>query len=138
MSYHDVKISKADTEFSLIVRELHGWRCEFCGKLCRVNGEWIHKLEASHYIGRAKRSTRFDLDNVRSLCFTCHKDLGGYTTGENGEYDAWMQFSLGDPGYRNLVLRANLPRQIKMDREMEKLYVRQLRKELERDGKLKK
>ena len=54
------KVSPADREFSLIVRELHGWRCEKCGKLCRVNGEWVGKLECSHYIGRAKRSVRFE------------------------------------------------------------------------------
>ena len=113
------------------------WKCEKCGKLCRVNGEWVGKLECSHYIGRVKRSVRFDVENARSLCSSCHQRMGGYKPSEDGEYDVWMKSLLGSTGYRNLILRANLPRQQKIDKKMEALYVRELRKQLIADGKLK-
>lgn len=136
MSFYKIKTSTADVEFSLIIRELHGWRCERCGKLCRVAGAGVCRLEASHYIGRAKRSTRFDLDNVRSLCGACHRRMGGYKREEDGEYDLWMKGLLGQRGHRNLVLRANLPSQHPRDPIMEKLYVRGIRDQLIGEGKL--
>ena len=127
-------ITPADRDFSLIVRELHGWRCERCGKLCRVGGTWYAKLDCSHYIGRAKRSTRYDTENARSLCNSCHQRMGGYKREENGEYDLWMKELLGEKGYRNLVLRANLP--YHGDKALEVIYVRQLRKQLTLEGTL--
>ncbi len=107
MSYHSIKLRPADIKFSLYIREKRGWRCEFCKKLCKVNGEWVAKLEASHYHSRSHENTRFDEENVRVLCFTCHKNLGGYTRNEQGEYDLWMKKLLGEKGYRNLKIRAN-------------------------------
>lgn len=108
MSYNDIKLRPADTKFSLFIRETAGWRCEYCGKLCRVNGQWICKLEVSHYHGRGHENTRFDPENVHSLCFTCHKRMGGYTRDENGEYDLWMKELLGVTRYNQLKIRANL------------------------------
>ena len=124
MSYNDIKLRPTDTQFSNYIREKAKWRCEYCNKLCKVGNEWIAKLEASHYMGRRKESTRFDPDNVYSLCFTCHKKLGGYTRNEDGEYDLFVKRKLGEQRYRALILRGNLSG--KRDDFMTKLYIKQL------------
>lgn len=128
MSYHDIKLRPNDTKFSNYIREKAGWKCQKCGKSCKVGGEWIAKLEASHYIGRRKETTRFDPDNVYSLCFTCHKRMGGYTRNEDGEYDLWVKKLLGPKKYRALVIRANLPG--KWDDKLTKMYIEKLTEEL--------
>jgi len=124
MGYYHIKRRPLDTKFSNYIRKKSNWKCEFCGKVCRINGIWVAKLEASHYIGRRKESVRFDPDNVNSLCFTCHKHLGGYHRDENGEYDLWMKKKLGDKRYRALILRANLPG--KKDDFLTNLYINDL------------
>lgn len=128
MSYYPIKLRPADRLFSDYIREKAKWRCEYCGRLCKIGNEWIYKLEASHYISRGKETTRFDPQNVYALCFTCHKDLGGYTRDENGEYDLWVKKKLGERDYRYLVLRAN---QVgKRDDFMAMLVIRALIKNL--------
>lgn len=127
MGYHDIKQRPVDKLFSNYIRARAKWKCEYCGKVCRIDGEWIARLEASHYIGRRKESVRFDPDNVHALCFTCHKTLGGYTRDENGKYDLWMKEKLGDR-YRALVIRANITG--KKDDFMTKLYIKELEKGL--------
>jgi hypothetical protein len=128
MSFTTIKISTADREFSLYVRELHGYGCERCGKICRMHGEWIARLEASHYFSRSHRSLRFNTDNVRSLCGACHRRMGGYQRDEQGEYDLWMKAKLGEDRYKQLKLEAN--RYQLKDEKMELLYVRQLEREM--------
>lgn len=135
MGYHDIRLRRSDTLFSGYVRELHGWRCERCGKLCRIDGNWIGKLEASHYYSRSHWSVRHDTRNVRSLCFTCHKRMGGHTKNEDGEYDLWMKELLGDDGYRELRIAANA--YAKRDEAMALLYVRSLIEQTEGGGRMK-
>jgi len=129
MSYFKVKLRPVDTLFSNYIRAKAKWKCEKCGRLCKINGEWVYKLEASHYHGRRKESTRFDPMNVHSLCFSCHKRMGGYTNSQNGEYDLWMKELLGEKEYKLLLLRAN--QSGKKDDVMNKIYIKELLKELE-------
>ena len=131
MSYHDIKLRPSDRLFSKYIRQKRGWKCEKCGRVCR---DWTgttiyYKLEASHYFSRKHENTRFDEENVRTLCFTCHKRMGGYTREENGEYDLWMKEMLGEQRYALLKLRANTykPRDDKMDG----LIIKQLMKDNE-------
>lgn len=128
MSYRTIKIRPADTLFSNYIRQKAGWRCEYCGKLCKIDGEWKWKLEASHYWSRSHENVRFDPRNVHALCFTCHKDLGGYTRSENGEYDLWMKKILGQKEYKLLKLEAN--RTGKKDDKLSILYIKELIKSL--------
>lgn len=107
MNWGRIKIDKADKVFSNYIREKAGWKCEKCGKLCRVNGELIAPMDASHYYGRRKESVRFDEENVHALCKGCHMRMGGYKKAEDGEYDIWMKELLGQKGYDLLMLRAN-------------------------------
>lgn len=128
MGYWKIKLRPADTLFSNYIRQRANWKCERCGKVCRIGGEWIYKLEASHYYGRAKESTRFDPDNVYSLCFTCHKRMGGHTRDEKGEYDLWVKEKLGKRRYDLLRIRANSVG--KKDDVMTILYIKELIKSL--------
>lgn len=107
MSWHNIKPRKADTMFSQYLRNKRGWRCEKCGKLCRVNGVEVAQLEASHYFGRVNESVRFDERNVRVLCSSCHRRMGGYSKSEDKEYDIWMKEILGEREYAKLKLDAH-------------------------------
>lgn len=129
MTWHRIKRDPNDIAFSNYIREKANWTCEKCGKVCRVNGEWVAQLEASHYVGRGKWSTRYDTENVYALCGSCHKRMGGYTREENGEYDLWVKEKLGDKGYRLLIIRANTPNPQMKDKVLVKMYVKQLQKE---------
>ncbi len=125
MSYHNIKLRRSDILFSLYVREKAGWRCRKCGKLCKIQDEWIGKLEASHYFSRKHEITRYDERNVYSLCFTCHKRMGGYQVSENGEYDLWVKELLGNREYKLLKLRANS--YAKKDEKLALLFVKSLK-----------
>ena len=134
------KITTADREFSLIVRELAGWKCQYRFK-CR--GAMNYKetgyegsLTCSHFEKRAKRSVRFDLENCDAACRTCHGWVEDTAEGQ-AALKVWKMEQLDGIRYTNLILRANLPRQQKMDKKMETLYVRELRKQLVAEGKLK-
>lgn len=105
MSWNKITIKPADRLFSNFIREQAGFRCQKCGKLCKVGNEWIGRLEASHYFSRGHGNTRFDPQNVYSLCSACHKRMGGYTNKEDGEYDLWVKSLLGSD-YEKLRIRA--------------------------------
>lgn len=124
MSYHDIKPRKTDTLFSTYIRTKRGWRCERCGRLGKYEGQTLYKMEASHYFSRRFENTRFDEDNVRCLCFTCHQRMGGHTREEKSEYDLWMQELLGPTGYKQLKLRANLYK--KRDDKQDLMYIKLL------------
>lgn len=123
MSYWKVKRNRADALFSDYIREKAGWKCEKCGKVCRVDGVWIAKLEASHYFTRSHWNTRYDEENVYALCFNCHKRMGERKNEENGEYDLWVKEKLGDK-YKQLKLRAYMT--ARRDEKLWLLYVKQL------------
>ena len=128
MGYYKTTIRKSDTIFSNYIRQKAGWRCEKCAKICRLDGVWLSKLEASHYFGRGHENTRFDTENVYSLCFNCHKRMGGYQKNEQGEYDLWVKGLLGEKRYYLLMLRSNQYK--KRDDWVDCQYVKILLKEL--------
>jgi len=71
-----------DYWFSMCVRERANWTCESCGKHYEpwvgVKGEMANPgLHASHFIGRANYSVRFDPLNVDAHCAYCHRQFEG-------------------------------------------------------------
>ncbi len=128
MSWHNIKRRKPDILFSNYIREKAKWRCEYCNKLCKIDGQSIYQLEASHYWSRRHESVRYDPRNVHALCANCHRNLGGYTRNENGEYDLWMKEKLGEKEYKLLKLEAN--RSGKKDDKLAIIYIKELMKEL--------
>ncbi len=129
MGWNNIKRRPADVEYSLYIRAKANGKCQKCGRVCELNGERFFQLEASHYFGRAKESVRFDDRNVHALCSTCHKRMGGYTRKEDGEYDRWIKYLLGEQGYMLLKLEAHLPGS-KKDDVMTRLVIKQKMKEL--------
>lgn len=127
MGYYKIKVNRADKLFSDFVREKAGWKCEKCGKVCKVNGANIAQLDASHYFVRSKWNVRYDLDNVHAICNSCHRRMGEYRNDESGEYDLWMKEKLGDKRYKLLKLRANMTG--RRDPALWLLHVKQLIKD---------
>jgi hypothetical protein len=130
MGWNQIKRNPNDILFSNYIREKAKWRCEKCGKVCKIGKERIAQLEASHYVGRGKWSVRYDIENVYALCSNCHKRMGGYTRDENGEYDLWVKEKLGEKGYRNLIIRANTPNPQMKDKILVKMLIQRLTTEL--------
>ena len=126
MSYYTIKLRLVDKLFSNHIRAKANWTCEKCGRKCKINGETVYRLEASHYHSRRKESVRFDYENVYALCFTCHKRMGGHTKDENGEYDLWLKEKLGMSRYKMLNVRAETYK--KKDDKMIMLILKQLKK----------
>lgn len=121
MSWHTIKRDKADDLFSKYVR-LRDKKCKKCGK--QGTGELgITDLDASHFHGRGKESTRFDLLNVDALCRSCHRWFGEHKT----EYEEWKQEQLGHTEYFLLLLRANTYK--KKDRKLQAIIWAKLLKD---------
>ena len=99
-----IKLDKADVEFSRYIR-LRDKRCVRCKRLGSENkdGEFIIGLQASHYFGRAKESTRFDPENVDSLCGGCHQYWGST---DREAYRIFKIKQLGEQGFKLLQIRA--------------------------------
>ncbi len=72
--------------------------CEYCGKFM----PW-KELQCSHYHGRRRHSTRYDIDNCAGLCWPCHSLLG-----ENLHlHTEWFKKRLGSEKFEALNNRAN-------------------------------
>jgi 5-methylcytosine-specific restriction endonuclease McrA len=107
-----MKIDKADEYFSKYVRLKQG-KCQRCGSLVKFNGRGdpiSHQL--SHFQGRRKEATRFDLDNADTLCGACHL----YFTANPYEHVQWQVRVKGQKLVDEVVFRSN--QYVKKDRKM--------------------
>lgn len=98
-----MKIDKADENFSKYVRLKQG-KCQRCGSPVQFNakGDPIsHQL--SHFQGRRKEATRFDLDNCDCLCGGCHK----WFTAMPYEHVQWQIKTKGQQKVDEIILRSN-------------------------------
>lgn len=128
---------KADTEFSLYIRERDNWTCQRCGRKWPENSQG---LDCSHFWGRGRESTRFDPDNCDAFCkVPCHSEWEnekGETKGfHKGEpivlfrpYKEWKINQLGEHRFAALEVRAH--QTVKKDRKMALLRVKLMRKSL--------
>lgn len=81
--------------------------------------------QASHYFGRRREGTRFEPDNVDTLCHGCHRYW------EKEDREAYREFKfkqLGEERLDSLTLQSRTYH--KKDRVMEKLKWQQALKEL--------
>lgn len=112
-----IKIDKLDVLFSKVVRRraiANMGGCEYCGER--------RALQCSHFIGRRKRNTRYDLDNACGLCFSCHQYLDEHPY----EHVAFWEKRLGTEKLEELVRKGNMiARNIDKD-AIEKYLLRQL------------
>lgn len=131
MSWHKIKLDPADIAFSNYIRRKAKYICEKDGTVCRIDGKWVVKMDASHYWSRGRENVRFDERNVHALCSTCHKRMGGHTKNENGEYDLWMKELLGEVEFDRLKIDANIYK--KRDRKMSLIIVKEMIKALDKE-----
>jgi len=111
-----VKIDPADKVFSWWVR-LRDMGCRRCRSPVKLSGTGLPvSHQASHFQGRRKESTRFDPENVDTLCGGCHQ----YFTANPGEHYQWQVDIKGQDKVDSLVLRSNLPQ--KKDRKLALIY----------------
>jgi 5-methylcytosine-specific restriction endonuclease McrA len=129
-----IKRDKYDVAISDWVRRRDSWTCQLCFKgfiphFNTVGKLVVSGLEASHYFGRRKASTRYDEKNIDSLCTACHKKFTEYPH----EYTEWKRKKLGGKAYGLLVRRANTPKKWLLS-EKNKLYLSLIRKIKEFDN----
>ena len=117
-----IRLDPLDRLFSELIRRRSKGFCQRCGRYY----EW-KDLQCSHFIGRSKRSTRWDEENACALCFGCHQ----YFTSHPYEHTEWFKARLGEERFDLLQGRArNIS---KPDRELIGIYLLQQIKELEDD-----
>ena len=115
-----IKIRATDTLFSRIVRSRDNWTCQRCGR--KYDPNCGAALQCSHYYGRGRENTRFDLENCDALCYGCHR-LWGHGDLRD-DYTAFKKRQLGEIGFRNLTIRANSYK--KRDDKADMLYLKTL------------
>lgn len=64
-----IKITPADSAFSLCVRERASWKCERCGTQYTPPTQALH---CCHWSSRGNWSVRFDPSNAIAMCMGCH------------------------------------------------------------------
>lgn len=116
-----IRISPLDSLFSEFIRKraLLTGGCEYCGQF-----KSYAQLQCSHFIGRRKRSTRYDPDNAAGVCFSCHSYLGEHPY----EHTEWFKKRLGDR-FEQLIIKGNTP--MKVDKEALTLYFKEKLKGIE-------
>lgn len=98
-------VRRLDTLFSLYVRERDGLTCCTCGKTCGATN-----IDAGHFVGRTRRSLRWDPKNVHSQCsLPCNK----LRKGAPREYALFILDRYGADEYRRLMRRKAVDRKWK-------------------------
>ena len=94
-----------DVLFSEIIRSRDGWTCQRCSKGFDPTSSTSRMgLHCSHYHGRGKWATRYDLDNCTALCYGCHRFLSGRPL----EHTEFMIKRLGKKKFKELNTRSNI------------------------------
>lgn len=119
-----MKLDRADQAFSKYVRLSQG-ECQRCHSPVKLNanGDPVSH-QASHFQGRRKEATRYDLDNVDCMCGGCHRHL----TAMPYEHVQWQIATKGEQKVNEIILRSNQFK--KKDRKMEVLIWEQAYKDL--------
>lgn len=113
---YKLKIDKADSLFSQYIR-LRDRECRRCHSPVQFNEKGLPvSHQASHFMGRRKENTRFDTDNVDTMCGGCHM----YFTSHPLEHVQWQIETKGQALVDELKLRSNTYK--KKDRALEQLY----------------
>ena len=114
-----IKRDKLDIMVSRFVKLRDKW-CQRCGG--------SGGLQTSHFWGRAKKSVRWDEENICLLCFGCHQ----YFHANPAEHTEFFKKRLG-PGYDLLLVRARTPVR-NQDKSAIGLYYKEQIKEMENES----
>lgn len=121
-----IKVDQADKLFSQYIR-IRDKKCLRCLSPVEFKNGLPVSHQASHFQGRGKEATRFDQDNVCTLCMGCHM----YFTANPAEHYQWQVERLGLARVTTLVLDSNGYK--KKDRKMEVLIWRQALKDITKE-----
>ena len=131
-----MKLKPLDILFSQYIRMRAMARvggCERCLTLkCDIqkdNGDIFpdyKQLQCSHFIGRRRRSVRWDEDNAVGLCSGCHMHLSSHPL----EHTQWFIEHLGEQQV-DLLLARNRSR-VKPDEKLLEIYFREKIKGIEK------
>ena len=87
-------------------------------KVCQECGRSDRKLETAHCFGRARKSVRYDEENVCILCFTCHQWYDHHDT----EKQEFFRKRLGEEKFDLLQARMRTPARY-LDKEAIRFYL---------------
>ena len=93
-------VKEIDAVVSLKVRERDGWECQKCHVIISPP---TRMMQCSHYWNRDMMGTRWDMDNLIALCYSCHQRV------EKRKHDWYRDFmirKLGQEKYDLLEIRA--------------------------------
>lgn len=94
-----IKIDKADQVFSQYIRFRDKFTCKRCWKYYPEG----KGLSACHFWSRWHEGTRFESDNVISMCFGCHQRMDA---DKHGEFRDFMLKRLGEKRFKTLEVQA--------------------------------
>lgn len=98
-----IKLRPSDKAFSQYIR-LRDRQCMRCLSPVQFNAQGLPvSHEASHFQGRRKEATRFDVENVDTMCSGCHTYLGANPY----EHVQWQVKYKGQTVVDSVVLRSN-------------------------------
>ena len=124
-----IRLRKVDKLFSEYMRLYQDFTCQRCGKKYVFDGVVVGNLQnlgVSHYFGRSRENTRFDIENCDLLCsIPCHHYWGGEG---REEYKQHMIKKLGQERYDLLELQANTYK--KRDDKMTEIILNEMLKQL--------
>lgn len=121
-----IKIRPSDSLFSQWIR-LRDGECRRCHSPVEYNAKGLPvSHQASHFQGRGKEATRFDPENVDTMCGGCHMYLGAYPA----EHYMWQVKTKGQQAVDAIVLRSNQYK--KRDDKMDKLIWAQAVKDIKK------
>lgn len=113
-----IKVDIADEAFSRFIR-LRDKKCLRCYSSVKFSNKGLPvSHQASHFQSRGKENTRFDSDNVCTLCPGCHM----YFTSNPAEHYQFQVERLGQYKVDEIILKSHL--YCKKDRLSEALYWR--------------
>lgn len=122
---YSVKRDKADTVFSQYIRTRDG-ECRRCHSPVQFNDKGLPVThQASHFMGRRKENTRFDEENVDTLCGGCHM----YFTEHPMAHLNWQIEMKGQKKVDEITLKSGMRK--KKDRENDYIYWSARLKELQ-------
>lgn len=93
--------AKLDKVWSLLVKHLAGWRCEYCHARDKT-------LNSHHIYSRSNRSTRWELSNGVCLCVGHHTFSTKFSAHKTPtEFTEWLYEVKGEEFMNNLRVQAH-------------------------------
>lgn len=119
-----IRIDPADTAFSKAIRLRDEFTCQVCGRVDEGG------LQVHHIFGRRFENTRYEPDNIVTVCFSCHRKFH-----ENPAFAVdFMKNRLGIERFNTLSIQANAYK--KKDRKWSLIVAKEFLKLMEAENEI--